>query len=139
MKPVKFDASANRACAEVNKKLVAAENDEPVSGGLVDCYNAIVGETKVAEEFSIFGYKESPEMLVAYQLLDFQVKKEKGQKDQTADEEKLSKDLPHPILSKELSGLGVSYKSHKKAENLTQIIYVLDAKNAKEGEANEIA
>ena len=71
LKPVKFDPSANKACAEVNKKLVAAENDEPVSGGLVDCYNAIVGETKQADEFSIFGYKESPEMLVAYQLLDF--------------------------------------------------------------------
>ena len=140
LKPVKFDTNANKACAEVNKKLVAAENDEPVSGGLVDCYNAVVGSNETpSNEFSVFGYKESPEMLIAYQLLDYQVQKEKGQKDKTPDDEKLSKDLPHPILSKELSAIGVSYKSHKKAENLTQVLYVLGAKDEQEQTANEIS
>tara|TARA_B110000285_G_C14853947_1_gene481282 strand:+ start:69 stop:551 length:483 start_codon:yes stop_codon:yes gene_type:complete len=72
LKPVKFNANANQACAEVNKKLVAAEDEEPVSGGLIDCYNAICQtEAKPASEFSIFGYKESSEMLVAYQLLEY--------------------------------------------------------------------
>ena len=41
LKPVKFNANANKACADVNKKLVQAEDEEPVSGGLIDCYNAI--------------------------------------------------------------------------------------------------
>ena len=72
LKPVKFDANANQACAEFNKKLVAAEDEEPVSGGLFNCYNAICQtDAKPVSEFSTFGYKESSEMLVAYQLLDY--------------------------------------------------------------------
>ena len=78
MKPVKFDSAANKACAEVNKKLIELENEEPVSGGLVDCFNAVLGEPKLSDEFTIFGYNESPEMLIAYQLLEFQIKKEKA-------------------------------------------------------------
>ena len=42
-------------------------------------------------------------------------------------------------MSKELSAIGVSYRSHKKAENLTQVLYILGAKDEKEKEANEIA
>ena len=146
LKPVLFDKNANRACRENNKKVVQIEEDEPTLGGNADAYKAILqvdGDDAVkCVEFTTFKYSQSPCLLIAFQILKHHIEfkadlkqKEKEAKKEKKDSKEEKKDdkvevPPHPILSADLSVVGMSQQSHKKVENLIQILYVMGAQSA---------
>ena len=113
-------------------------------GGNVDEYNKIMeaqNKTGNCSEFTYAGWQHSAGHLVAYQILDHYKHQRNGRStvmDAEKAAEKAKRDSkstnfenmePHPILSEELLNIGMSYKGHKKTENLIQVLFVFGAAN----------
>ena len=124
MGQIKFDDNANKAVRQNNSDVIALNEDEPTLGGNEDAFRKIVegdGKTLDATEFTVYQWSHSAAHLVAYQLL-------KHYKTIQGDEAK--KDSLHPLMDGSLANVGISFKGHKKVDNLIQVIFLKDAPNA---------
>ena len=66
-----------------------------------------------AEEFTTFKWEHSASHLVAYQILKFFKDNRSAAGDKKDDDDKV-----HPLMDPRLSNIGISYKGHKKVENI---------------------
>jgi len=114
LKQVKFDDAANKAVRQHNSEVIALNEESPSLGGNVEVYNKILAEDNKgasdAVDFTIFKWEHSAMHLVAYQLMQhYKEAKENKEKDENA---------VHPLMDVRLSTVGISFKGHKKVENL---------------------
>ena len=127
MKQVKFNDQANKACRENNKTVISANEDEPTKGGNLEAYKEILkAENKQCDavEYTFYKWEQSVTHLVAYQILShFKEMKEKEQKEE---------DNVHPLMDMRTTQVGISFKGHKKVDNVIQLLYVKEAANALE-------
>ena len=132
MGQIKFDDNANKAVRQNNTEVIALNEDEPTVGGNETAFRKMVeGDGKMvdATEFTVYNWSQSAMHLVAYQLL----KHYKAEKAAEKSEDKDSKvETLHPLMDGSLASVGISFKGHKKVENLIQVLFLKDAPNALE-------
>ena len=121
-----LDTSAMQACRENNEKVVADNRDEPEIGGNAEVYKKILGSQQkmgsVDEGTYIAWDGNGMDMVVMNLIQEYEA---------FTNPKKGDKKASRPALLDPLTiKLGVSFKAHKKAQNIAQILYVRQFGNA---------
>ena len=112
---IQIDAQSNQACRENNDViLVNEEVAAPVDGGNLEKLKAIVGDEKAPNgvEYTYFQWEGTAHELILLNLL-----------------QDYEKDGKAAILDDTLIKVGMSFKAHKKVQNIFQIIYLKQLSN----------
>ena len=112
--PIQVDAQANQACRQNNDISVANETSVPVEGGNLEKLKAIVGDNKApnGEEFTYVQWEGTAHELILLNLLQDYEKEDKP-----------------AILDDQLIKVGMSFKAHKKVQNVFQLVYLKQLTN----------
>jgi hypothetical protein len=126
MKPlnaIQFSDAATAACKQNNDEIIMLDRYNPKEAGKIDYYTKNLStDNNEAKEFTIVtNWTQSVQHLVAYQILQYY-------KDLKKTDKKLKnlnyRDDTHPLMSDKLMYLGISYRGHKKIENIIMIQYL---------------
>lgn len=111
---LKIDEHAFMACRQNNDAALADEGMMPKQGGNLDRLKVILGEGKMptAEEFTMVKWEGSAHELILFNLLE--------------EYEKTGKPA---ILDSQTVKVGMSFKAHKKLQNIFQVIYIKSLSN----------
>ena len=112
---VKIDPQAMQACKENNDAHIKKETEVPQPGGNLDQLKKILGSTKMpeAEEYTMVQWESAAYEIVLLNLI--------------SDYEK--KNGYCAIIDPKTLRIGMSFKPHKKVENIYQIIYIKQISN----------
>jgi len=160
MLQVTIDLQASQACRDNNRAVADANEDEPEQGGNIAAYKKLKADANLASfvEVTQTNWTIGVHALVAAQLVRFyklkagtndkdakkapakeeDKKEEEADKKEEAPEAEAKEEVPdrvaeealHPIMDPELKKMGLSFRGHKKVENITQIIYLVQVSNA---------
>jgi hypothetical protein len=123
---IALDDSAMKACRENNEKVVSANTNEPEIGGNEQCYKKILGSQQktgsVDEGTYIAWGGNGMDMVIMNLLQEYEAFTNPKKEDKKANKPALL----DPLTIK----MGVSFKAHKKTENIAQILYVRQFGNA---------
>lgn len=111
---VKIDEHANHACKKNNEKILKEEEKIPEIGGNIECLKVILGNAKTpeAEEFTMVQWSGTAHEMILLNLLhDFELTGKPA------------------LLEHKTIKVGMSFKAHKKAQNVFQIIYIKSMAN----------
>ena len=105
-----MDQLAHQACRNNNEKLIVVEKEVPLPGGNVEQFKILLKGQRnpECEEFTMVKWNGTAFELVLLNLLD----------------EYEKKGLSCAILDSKTMKVGMSFKPHKKVENIYQVIYV---------------
>ena len=111
---VKIDEQAFQACRQNNDAQLADEGTMPEQGGNLDKLKIIVGEGKMpmAEEFTMVQWDGTAHELIMFQIL-----------------EEYEKTGKSSVLDAFTVKVGMSFKAHKKLQNIFQVIFIKSAAN----------
>jgi hypothetical protein len=115
---IAWDKEASTACRENNDAILKEENKEPVPGGNMERYKTILGEkakTPDAIESTYVQWSGHAHELILLNLLQ--------------EYEKATEDKKAALVDPKLVKVGMSFKAHKKLQNIFQIIYVKQSTN----------
>lgn len=115
---IAFDQDATKACKANNEEVLKEETKDPKQGGNIEHFKKILGEkakTPDAEEFTFVQWVGTAHDLVILNLLQ--------------EYEKSTNEKKPALLDTKTVKVGMSFKPHKKSQNIFQIIYVKQSTN----------
>ena len=120
LNPIQFSDAATAACKQNNDEIIMLDRYNPKEAGKIDYYTKnLSNDNSEAKEFTIVtNWTESVMHLVAYQILQYF--KDLKKSDKKKRNLNYVADI-HPLISDKLVNIGISYRGHKKIENIIMI------------------